>query len=90
MLIFATVVPYLFIPVGQKLLRPTTQSMYNYVQPIVAMTIMILVGQNVLTVPKAITASIVFLGEYIVTRSKSRADVEAELAQNGQVQEKSE
>ena len=90
MLIFATVVPYLLIPVGQKLLRPTTQSMYNYVQPIVAMTIMILVGQNVLTVPKAIAASIVFLGVYIVTRSKSRADVEAELAQKGQVQEKSE
>ena len=90
MLIFATVVPYLLIPVGQKLLRPTTQSMYNYVQPIVAMTIMILVGQNVLTVPKAIAASIVFLGVYIVTRSKSRADVEAELAKKGQVQEKSE
>ena len=90
MLVFATVVPYLLIPVGQKLLRPTTQSMYNYVQPIVAMTIMILVGQNVLTVPKAIAASIVFLGVYIVTRSKSRADVEAELAKKGQVQEKSE
>lgn len=90
MLIFATVVPYLLIPVGQKLLRPTTQSMYNYVQPIVAMTIMILVGQNVLTVPKAIAASIVFLGVYIVTRSKSRADVEAELAKKRQIQEKSE
>ncbi len=90
MLIFATVIPYLLIPVGQKLLRPTTQAMYNYVQPIVAMIIVVIAGQNVITVPKAIAAAMVFLGVYIVTRSKSRADVEAELAKKVHRSEESE
>lgn len=80
LLIFATVIPYLLIPVGQKLLRPTTQAMYNYVQPIVAMIVVVIAGQNTLTAPKVIAAVMVFLGVYIVTRSKSRADVEADLA----------
>jgi len=76
-IIFATVIPYLLIPVGQKTLRPTTQAMYNYVQPIVAVAIAIIAGTNTFTVTKAFAASLVFIGVYIVTRSKSRADVEA-------------
>ncbi len=90
LLIFATVIPYLLIPVGQKLLRPTTQSMYNYVQPIVAMIVVVIAGQNTLTVPKAIAAAMVFLGVYIVTRSKSRADVEADLAKKTGLLQKAE
>jgi len=54
--------------------------MYNYVQPIVAMIVVVIAGQNTLTAPKVIAAVMVFLGVYIVTRSKSRADVEADLA----------
>jgi len=76
-LILATIVPYLLIPISQKLLRPTTQSMYNYVQPVVAMAITIMAGTNTLTVTKSIAACMIFLGVYIVTRSKSRADIEA-------------
>jgi drug/metabolite transporter (DMT)-like permease len=77
-LICATIIPYLLIPIGQKKLRPTTQSMYNYVQPIVAVFIAIIAGTNVFTAAKCIAAAMVFLGVYIVTLSKSRADVEAE------------
>lgn len=79
-LFFATVLPYLLIPVGQKTLRPTTQSMYNYVQPIVAVTLAIIAGTNDFTVTKMLASGLVFLGVYIVTRSKSRADIEAEKA----------
>jgi drug/metabolite transporter (DMT)-like permease len=79
-LICATIIPYLLIPVGQKRLRPTTQSMYNYVQPIVAVAIAIIAGTNTFTLTKCIAAVMVFLGVYIVTRSKSRADLEAEKA----------
>lgn len=79
-LILATILPYLLIPFGQKTLRPTTQAMYFYVQPIVIVTIAIIVGTNTFTVPKTIAALLVFVGVYIVTRSKSRADVEAEKA----------
>lgn len=83
-LICATIIPYLLIPIGQKKLRPTTQSMYNYVQPIVAGAVVIIAGANTLTVTKCIAAMMVFLGVYIVTRSKSRADIEAEKAKRAE------
>lgn len=76
-LICATIIPYLLIPVGQKRLRPTTVSMYNYVQPIVASILAVAAGQDLFTLPKGIAAVLVFSGVFIVTRSKSRADVEA-------------
>ncbi len=44
------------------------------------MIVVVIAGQNTLTAPKVIAAVMVFLGVYIVTRSKSRADVEADLA----------
>lgn len=76
-LIFATIVPYLILPIGQKRLRPTTQSMYNYVLPIVTFIAAVVAGTNSMTVPKGFATALVFVGVYIVTRSKSRADVEA-------------
>ncbi|MDD4921347.1 MAG: DMT family transporter [Bacteroidales bacterium] len=78
-LIGATLIPYLLIPIGQKRLRPTTVSMYNYVQPIVATFLAVMAGQDKFTVTKAVAAVLVFSGVYIVTRSKSRADLEAEM-----------
>jgi drug/metabolite transporter (DMT)-like permease len=77
-LIFATLIPNLLIPMGQNLLRPTTLAMYNYVQPIIATIIAIYVGQDVFTPSKLIAAFLVFAGVYLVTRSKSRADIESE------------
>ena len=41
---FATFVAYFLIPIGQKRLRPTLVSMYNYVQPIIATIISIVIG----------------------------------------------
>jgi drug/metabolite transporter (DMT)-like permease len=83
-LIFATIVPYLILPIGQKRLRPTTQSMYNYVLPIVTFIVAVVAGTNSMTVPKGIATALVFVGVYIVTRSKSRADVEAALASHSE------
>ena len=76
-LIFATVVPYFLIPVAQKRLRPTTQAMYNYVLPIVATALAVYMGTGTLTLTKVIASVLVFVGVYIVTRSKSRAELEA-------------
>ncbi|MDF9828929.1 DMT family transporter [Parabacteroides sp. PF5-6] len=75
----ATFLPYLFLPPAQKRIRPTTVSMYNYVQPIVASLIAILIGQDTLNFPVVVSAVFVFVGVYLVTQSKSRADVEREL-----------
>ena len=42
----ATFVPYLLIPLALKRIRPTTVSMYNYIQPIVASFIAVFIGQD--------------------------------------------
>lgn len=73
---FATFITYLLIPVALKRIRPTTVSMYNYVQPLVAAVVAISIGQDLLTWQKPVAALLIFGGVYLVTQSKSRADVE--------------
>ncbi len=67
---------YLCIMTAQKLLRPTVVSMYNYMQPIVATIAAILMGVGSFGWQKGLAIALVFLGVYIVTQSKSRADLE--------------
>ena len=74
----ATFLAYLLLPIGQKNLRPTVACMYNYVQPIVASLVTVLVGMDRFTVGKGCAVVLVFLGVYIVTQSKSRAQLDAE------------
>lgn len=70
-----TFLSYLFLPVGQRFLRPTVTAMYNYVQPVVATIVAISVGQDHVTVINVVAVMLVFAGVYLVTRSKSRADM---------------
>ena len=74
----ATFLAYLLVPVGQKLLRPTIVSMYNYIQPIVSSVVAVIVGMDRFGLVKGIAAALVFLGVYIVTTSKSYAQLMAE------------
>ena len=76
--LLSTFVGYLLIPVGQKVLRPTTLSMYNYVQPVMASLIAILVGIDAFGLSQVVAAILVFSGVYIVTQSKSKAQIDAE------------
>ena len=69
---------YIFIMTAQRLLRPTVVSMYNYMQPIVASIAAIVMGLGVFGWEKGIAVALVFLGVYIVTKSKSKADFEKE------------
>lgn len=69
-------VAYICIMTAQKLLRPTVVSMYNYVQPIIASIAAIIMGIGTFGWQKGIAIGLVFLGVYIVTQSKSRADME--------------
>ncbi|MDR0865515.1 MAG: DMT family transporter [Candidatus Symbiothrix sp.] len=74
----ATYFAYLLIPVGQKLLRPTIVSMYNYIQPIVSSLVAVALGMDVFGWVKGSATLLVFLGVYIVTQSKSYAQIKAE------------
>lgn len=78
----ATFVPYLLIPMSLKRIRPTTVSMYNYVQPIVASMIAVMIGQDSFQITKFFSAALVFVGVYLVTQSKSRADIEKQNSQS--------
>jgi len=69
---------YLLVPTGQKLLRPTTVSMYNYVQPVVSATVALMWGMTTFGVVKGLAIALVFTGVYIVTQSKSRQQLDAE------------
>lgn len=71
----ATFITYMLIPFAQRRIRATTISMYNNVQPIVASTIAISMGQDRFTIEKLIAAVLIFGGVYLVTTSKSREDV---------------
>ncbi len=74
----ATFLSYICMMTGQKLLRPTIVSMYNYVQPIVASIVTVALGMDVFGWQKGVAIGLVFLGVYIVTQSKSREQLEAE------------
>lgn len=73
-----TFLAYILMMIGQKSLRPTVVSMYNYVQPIVGTTTSILLGMGTFGVAKGLAVGLVFSGVYLVTHSKSRAQLLAE------------
>lgn len=72
----ATFVSFMLIPMALKQIRPTTVSMYNYVQPIIASAITVAVGQDTFSMQKLLSAALVFVGVYLVTQSKKRKDIE--------------
>mgnify|MGYP002230415163 CR=1 FL=1 len=74
----AASLPIICIMTAQRLLRPTVVSMYNYMQPIVASIVTVVIGMATFNLEKGIAIALVFLGVYIVTQSKSRKDFEKE------------
>lgn len=70
-----TFLSYLMLPVGQRNLRPTVTAMYNYVQPIVASLIAVYAGLAPFTLANALAIILVFAGVFLVTMSKSRAQL---------------
>lgn len=74
----STFISYFMVPVGQRYLRPTVVSMYNYVQPIVAVLFTVALGLDTFGFTKGAAALCVFAGVWLVTKSKSRAQLEAE------------
>jgi drug/metabolite transporter (DMT)-like permease len=71
--VIATFLSYSLIAVAQKVLSPTTFSMYNYVQPVVASLVAVFIGIDNFGIQKAICALLVFSGVYIVTQSNAKA-----------------
>lgn len=73
--VMATGLAYFLVPLALKRIRPTTVSMYNNAQPIIASTVAIVIGQDHFSWDKPIAALLVFTGVYLVTQSKSKEDL---------------
>ena len=79
----STFLSYLMVPIGQHHLRPTVVSMYNYVQPVVAVLFTVAIGLDTFGFTKAGAALCVFAGVWLVTKSKSRAQLDADRLKGG-------
>ena len=78
---------YILTMIGQRTLRPTVVSVYNYVQPVVSVAATLLMGIGILKPTHALAVVLVFSGVWLVTKSKSRKDMEEEVREVKEVKE---
>lgn len=69
-LIFGTFIAYTLVAFALQLLSPTTVSMFNYMQPVIASTIAIAIGQDILHWLKPVSALLIFSGVYLVVNAE--------------------
>ncbi len=69
---FGTYVGYILTMIGQRTLRPTVVSVYNYVQPIVSVSVSIMIGIGILQWSQALAVILVFSGVWLVTKSRAK------------------
>ena len=77
-----TFLSYLLVSVGQKRLRPTIVSIYNYIQPMAASVVAIMWGMDTFTLMK--TVAFVFTGVFLVTQNRNRTLAEKAIEKNRQ------
>lgn len=66
--VFGTFIAYVFLPIGQRGLSPTSIAMYNYLQPIVAAISSIIAGLAAITLPTIVGTILIFLGVWMVNK----------------------
>ena len=66
-----TFLSYIFVTMGQKVLRPTVTGMYNYVQPVVASIAAICWGLDSFSFLKLLSVALIFFGVYFVNAGNS-------------------
>lgn len=75
---FGTYLGYICMMIGQKTLRPTVVSVYNYVQPVVSVSVSVMASLAVFKSMQAFAALLIFSGVWLVVKSKSKRDMEKE------------
>ena len=68
-ILFSTVLAFFLLPFGMKSLPATTVSIYMNLQPVVAATAAIFMKQDHFSLDKPISALLVILGAYLVTKA---------------------
>jgi len=69
-LLFTTVLAYLFNIVALKKVNPSVVGVYVYLQPILATIVALIIGKDNLTMVKIIAGILIFTGVYLVSYSK--------------------
>ena len=77
---FGTFICYLLMIKGQRVLRPTVVSMYNYMQPVMAVLVSVSLGLAIFTSFHFLAIAFIFTGVWLVIRSKSKRDIEEKKA----------
>lgn len=72
---FGTYISYICMMVGQQTLRPTVVSVYNYMQPLVSVSVSVAAGLSVFKTSQALAAILVFSGVWFVVKSKLKHDM---------------
>jgi drug/metabolite transporter (DMT)-like permease len=66
--VFTTCITYLFNLYGLSKLKPTTVSVFIYLQPVIATIYALIVGSDTLNMVKVFATIFIFLGVYLVTK----------------------
>lgn len=71
--LFGTYISYLLTMIGQRVLRPTVVSIYNYVQPMVSVTVSVLTGISVFKWSQGLAVILVLRRRVAGDNEKSRS-----------------
>jgi len=75
-LIFTTVLAYLFNIIALKKVNPTVVGIYVYLQPVLATIFALIIGKDSLSVVKIVAATLIFTGVYLVSfRSRQKSNL---------------
>jgi len=72
-LLFTTCITYLFNLYGLSKLKPTTVSVFIYLQPVIATIYALIVGSDSLNFVKLCSTLLIFLGVYLVTKQVEKS-----------------
>jgi drug/metabolite transporter (DMT)-like permease len=72
-LIFTTCITYLFNLYGLSKLKPTTVSVFIYLQPVIATIYALIVGSDSLNIVKICATLLIFFGVYLVTKQVEKS-----------------
>jgi len=73
-LIFSSIIAFFLMPVALKRIKATTASIYVNLQPLVAASVAMIVGQDIFGWDKALALMLVMAGVYLVNQSKNPID----------------
>lgn len=70
--VFATFVTYLFNLLAVRKLKPTTVSVFIYLQPFIATTFALIVKSDTLNSHKIVASALIFIGVYLVSKKPAK------------------